>query len=219
VNPAVPGRTRVSVSPLVRVLLVASPALLSLAPRAARAEDAAGSPEGARAPQRLGVTVATTYLGSGAGSGAAVSSGLRLALGRHFALGADLGYGLLGTPSATQDRWWILPSVAWVIPAGDARIDVGAGLGLGAASGYASFGDYTRGPFSPAWAFQLVPAARVHLMAAMPLGRDVDVFARLEVAALVLSGTELGSRHGNANPDAADTTWFDLGAGVQFRWL
>ena len=86
------------------VLSVASPALLSLAPRAARAEDAAGSPEGARAPQRLGVTVATTYLGSGAGSGAAVSSGLRLALGRHFALGADLGYGLLGTPRAPSER-------------------------------------------------------------------------------------------------------------------
>jgi hypothetical protein len=98
-------------------------------------------------------------------------------------------------------------------------LDVGAGLGLGASSGYASFADYTRGPFSPTWAFQLVPAARAHIMAAVPLGRDVDVFVRAEAAALLLSGTQLGFRNGNANAGAADTTWFGIGAGVQFRVL
>jgi hypothetical protein len=187
-----------------------------------------------------------------AGCGVALSSGLRLALGAHAALSVDLGYGVLAGPSsptvslrprpsgdgptvslrprpsgdgptATQDRWWILPAVAWVLPAEVAgahvRWDIGAGLGLGASSGYASFGDYTRGPFSPAWAYQLVPAARAHVMAAMPIGRDVDAFVRVEAAALLVSGTRLGFRDGNPDPDPADTTWFDLGAGVQFRLL
>jgi hypothetical protein len=163
--------------------------------------------------------VATSYLGSAAGNGVAVSSGLRLALGTHAALSADLGYGVLSAPSSTQDRWWILPAIAWVIPSEKVRWDVGAGFGVGASSGYASFADYTRGPFSPAWAFQLVPTARVHLMGAMPVGSDVDLFVRVEAAALLLSGTQLGFRDGNTNAGPADTTWFDLGAGVQFRVL
>jgi hypothetical protein len=165
------------------------------------------------------VTAATSYLASGAGNGVAISTGLRLALGTHAALGADLGYGVLSAPSATQDRWWIIPTVAWVIPVERGRLDVGAGLGVGASSGYASFADYTGGPFSPAWAFQLVPAVRAHVMGATPLGRDVDLFVRVEAASLLLSGTGIGFRHGNANPGFADTTWFDLGAGVQFRLM
>jgi hypothetical protein len=210
---------KVSLSRL-RVVLFASPAvIISLATRVASGDNAVSEPERAAAPQKLGVSVATSYLGNAAACGVVLSSGVRLALGTHAALSADLGYGVLSAPSATQDRWWIMPAIAWVIPAENVRWDVGAGLGLGASSGYASFADYTRGPFSPTWAFQLVPAARVHVMAAMPVGRDVDVFVRVEAAALLLSGTQLGFRNGSANPGPADTTWFDMGAGVQFRLL
>jgi hypothetical protein len=219
-NPFLLARTPVEVSlSRLRVVLLASPAVILLVTGVASADSAASAPERATAPQKLGVSVATSYLGNAAGSGVAVSSGLRLALGTNAALSADLGYGVLSAPSATQDRWWIMPAIAWAIPAENVRFDIGAGLGLGASSGYASFADYTRGPFSPTWAFQLVPATRAHVMAAMPLGRDVDAFVRVEAAALLLSGTQLGFRNGNANPGLADTTWFETGAGVQFRLL
>jgi hypothetical protein len=195
------------------------PAWILLVTRLASGDTAPPAPERATEPQKLGVSVATSYLGSPAENGVALSSGLRLALGTRAALSADLGYGVLTAPSATQDRWWIMPAIAWVIPTENVRVDVGAGLGLGAASGYASFADYARGPFAPAWAFQLVPAARTHVMAAAPLGRDADVFVRIDAAALLLSGTQLGFRKGGSNIGPADTTWFDLGAGVQFRLL
>jgi hypothetical protein len=198
---------------------LASSAVISLVPRVAYGEGAAKAPERETAPQKLGVTAATSYLASGAGSGVAVSAGVRLAMGPHAALGADLGYGVLSAPSATEDRWWIIPTIAWVIPVERTRLDVGAGVGVGASSGYGSFAEYTSGPFSPVWAFQLVPAARAHVMAATPLGRDVDLFVRFEAASLLLSGKQLGFRHVSANPSASDTTWFDLGAGVQFRLL
>jgi hypothetical protein len=175
--------------------------------------------EGAAPPQKLGLTMATYALGSPAGCGAAVSPGLRFALGEHAALSLDLGYAVLSAPPTTQDRWWIMPAVAAVLRAELVRFDIGVGLGLGASSGYGSFTDYTRGPFAPRWAFQLVPTARVHLMAAAPLGRDLDVYLRAEAATLVLSGTDLGIRNGDANPSMADTTWLDVGAGVQVRLM
>jgi hypothetical protein len=211
---------------VLRALPGAASALILLVTRLASGDPAPPGPDADRPRQRLqkiGVSVATSYLGSPSENGVALSSGLRFALGTHAALSADLGYGVLSSPSATEDRWWIMPAIAWVIPADSVRVDVGAGLGLGAASGYASFADYARAPFSPTWAFQLVPAARAHVMAAMPLGRDADAFVRVEAAALLLSGTQLGFRSeggsGSVNVGPADTTWFDMGAGVQFRLL
>jgi hypothetical protein len=215
--PGVAGtRVKVSVRRL-RALLLVAPATIWLTERAAYSDGAA--PERETAQQRLGVSVATSYLASGAGSGVAVTSGLRLSLGTRAALGADLGYGVLSAPPGAQDRWWIMSSIAWVVPTDYARLDLGVGLGLGAASGYASFADYTSKPFSPDWAFQLVPAARAHVMWATPLGRDFDLFARIEIAALLLSGTQIGFRHGDPNPGPGDTMWFDIGAGVQFGLL
>jgi hypothetical protein len=213
-NPGRAERTRKDVS--LRVSFFAS-AAITLVVQPAYGDSATSLPN--REPQKLGVFADTSYLASAAGNGVAVSSGLRLALGAHAALGADLGYGVLAAPSAAQDRWWILPTLAWVIPTGPWRLDLGAGLGVGASSGYASLGAYTAGPFSPTWAFQLVPAARAHVMGATSVSRDIDLFVRLEAATLVLSGTPLGFRHGNTSPGSSDTTWFDVGAGLQFRVL
>jgi hypothetical protein len=216
-NPLGVARTRVEVSVRrFRALFLAAPVTLLLTARPAYGAGAA--PEQETVPQRLGVSAATSYLASGAGNGIAISSGLRLGLGTHAAVGADLGYGVLAGSAGTQDRWWIMSTIAWVVPTNYARLDLGVGLGLGAASGYPSFGDYTRAPFSPVWAFQLVPAVRAHLMWATPLGPDFDVFARIDVAGLLFAG-QIGFHHGDPNPATGDTTWLDVGAGVQFRLL
>jgi hypothetical protein len=212
------NRVKVSVRSF-RAILLAAPVAISLGQGTAYGDGAAPGADRETPPQKLGVSAATSYLASGAGSGVAVSSGLRLTLGAHAALGADLGYGVLSAPSATQDRWWIIPTIAWVVPTEYTHLDLGVGLGVGAASGYVSFADYAGRPFAPAWAFQLVPAARLHVMWSTPLRGDLDLFARIDVAALVLSGTQLGFRNGNPNPGPGDTTWFDIGAGVQFRLL
>jgi hypothetical protein len=218
-NRRVAARTGASVSVPLRAILLGAPVVLSFVTRSARADDAAALRDPDNTPQRLGVSAATAYLVSGAGSGVAVSSGLRLTLGTRAALGADLGYGVLTASSSTQDRWWAMPTIAWVSRVDNAHLDVGAGFGVGASSGYASLADYVGRPFSPVWAFQLVPAARGHVVVAAPFGHDCDIFARIEAATLLLSGSQLGFRHGNASPGPADTTWFDVAAGVQFRLL
>jgi hypothetical protein len=96
---------------------------------------------------------------------------------------------------------------------------MGAGIGLGAASGYTSGADYAAAPFSPVWAFQMVPAARLHAGLSTRLSRGLELFVRTDVAALVLSDNSLGSRVGNSSPALADTTWVDLLAGVRFGLL
>jgi hypothetical protein len=158
-------------------------------------------------------------MGSGAGNGAAVESGLRLALGHHVATSLDLGYGVLHGSGGTQDRWWIMPSLAGVLHARDVRFELGAGAGLGASSGYASDSAYAAGPFAPTWAFQLVPAARAHFTAAYPIAHDARAFARLEAATLILDGTSIGFRNGNANAPWRDTTWAGLSIGVDVGLL
>jgi hypothetical protein len=159
------------------------------------------------------------YLGALAGHGAVLASGLRFAVGEHLALGFDLGYGVLHDGSAAQDRWWLVPSAAWVAHAGRVRFDVGAGVGLGASSGYASFSDYAAAPFSPTWAFQLVPMARGSVLAATPLTKTTLGFVRLEVASLVLSGNSLGFRVGNPHAGLADTSWVSLALGAEIGVL
>lgn len=149
--------------------------------------------------------------------GAALSVGLRFSPVRYLALSFDLGYGVIGAQPTVQDRWWLMPAVAFVIPAGPVRIDVGAGLGLGAASGYATWSDYVAAPFTPVWAFQLVPAVRAHAMAALALRSKVDAFVRIDVASLLL-GAGIGFRVGNDQPAARDTIWYDLAVGVHF-WV
>jgi hypothetical protein len=159
------------------------------------------------------------YLASPGASGAALAAGVRLGVGRHLGLSFDLGYGVLGSSTTTQDRWWLMPSVAWVVPIGRVRFDVGAGVGLGASSGYTNLAAYIAQPFEPVWAYQLVPAARAHVMASVGVARGVDVFARLVVASLWLGAGPFGFRAGNEHPSLTDTTWGNLWVGVMWNAL
>ena len=105
--------------------------------------------------------------------------------------------------------------MAAVIPARFGRVhatfDIGAGLGLGTASGYGSASEYTSHPLTATWEFQLEPAVRAHAIAAFTVSRSLDVFARADAAALVLP-------HGsNAGP--SDSTWLLFSLGARFRVL
>jgi hypothetical protein len=170
-------------------------------------------------PQTLGLFAGAGYLGSPGLSGGVADLGLRYAPLSHLALSFDLGYGVIGGSASTQDRWWLMPAAALVVPVGPATLDVGAGLGLGATSGYSSGSAYVAAPFTPVWAFQLVPAVRGHAMVTLSLGARLDGFARLEVASLLLGGNSIGSRVDNPHPEAADTLWYDLVLGVHFHLL
>src|SRR5277367_1126985 len=150
---------------LVQRWLVAVALLAVLVPASARADEQTSAPrEADRA--RLQALVGTGYLGGPSPGGAAIVLGVRSRPATHLALAFDVGYSALAAPPGMQDRWWLIPSVALVLPlaagtgAGtDTQLELGAGIGLGAASGYTSGADYAAAPFSPVWAFQMVPAA------------------------------------------------------------
>jgi hypothetical protein len=172
----------------------------------------------------LGIFATVGYLGSPGASGGATNLGVRWGLNRHLALSADYGYGLIGAAGAVQDanhrvqdRWWIMPAVAWLIPTSRVQLDLGAGLGFATASGYPSLSSFGAAPFGPAWAFQLAPAVRAHAVAAVPLTRDVDLLARVDAGSLILGGNSIGIRSGNPNPGLMDTTWLLLSLGVRYR--
>jgi hypothetical protein len=165
----------------------------------------APAPEAAEA-HRFAFFAGATYLESAGTSGGALSAGVRLSLGSHLAASADLGYGLLGAPVGIDDRWWLIPSIAWVVPLGGASLDLGAGLGVGTVSGYASWSDYLAAPFTPVW-HTTSPATRLHLGVAVPFTRKVDLFARMEAASLLASGTA-----------AKDDVWGGFWVGFQ-TWL
>lgn len=170
-------------------------------------------------PTKLSLFTSAGYLASSGANGGALGTGIRYAIGRHFALGFDLGYGLLdvhnGTGTGAQDRWWFIPSMAVVIPARianrDATFDIGAGLGLGTASGYASWSAYASHPFTADWEFQLEPTVRAHAIAALAITPSLDVFVRADAAALVLP-------HGSSN-SMTDSTWLMFSLGTRFRLL
>ena len=170
-------------------------------------------------PARLELLGGVGFLGSPGSGGGAFTTGLRLGLGRHFAVGLDLGYGLVDAGATKEDRWWIIPTLAVVIPAGRVRFDLGAGLGLGASSGYHSWSDYAAGPFLPVWAFQLVPTLSAHARAAIALSPNVDLFGRVDGASLLLGGNGIGFRDGNRGAGLTDTTWVNLSLGFAFRLL
>ena len=157
----------------------------------------------------LGLLAAVGALGSPGATGGAFLAGLRLGVGRHFAASVDIGYGLLTAPPTIQDRWWVIPSAALVIPAGSVRFDLGAGAGVGTSSGYVSWADYDAKPFTPIWHFT-VPAVRAHVSASTAIARNLDVFVRADVASLLSAGSPGG---------AMDTTWFALWIGVEPRLL
>ena len=180
-------------------------------------------------PVREGVTKLSLFAGAGylttsGANGAAMTAGVRLALGNYFALGFDLGYGVLamqsgvsvgGVTTGMEDRWWLIPSMAGVIPVHFGKIaatlDIGVGLGLGTASGYQSASEYASHPFTADWEFQLVPAARGHAIAAFSVSRTLELFARADAAALVLP-------HG-VGTGVGDSTWLMFSLGTRFRAL
>lgn len=189
---------------------------------AGAAEPPAGSspaPPPRAVPDRLAFLVGAGYVGSPGLHGADVTFGLRYRPLAHLALSLDLGYGVEGGDSGVQDRWWIMPSVALVVPVGAATLDLGAGLGLGASSGYRSLPAYVAAPFDPIWAYQLVPTVRLHAMISLPVGRRVDLFLRVDAATLLLDGNSFGSRVGDPHPGLADTIWYGLAVGARFRLL
>jgi hypothetical protein len=195
--------------------LAAAPQAAVVAPVPSDETTAAAPASPPSRTRALDVWVAGGYLGGLAGHGAALASGLRLGLGEHVALGFDLGYGVLHGGASAEDRWWLVPSVAGVARAGRVRFDLGAGLGLGASSGYASFSAYAAAPFSPVWAFQLVPVARASVLAAMPLTQTTRGFLRIDVASLLLSGNSVGLRAGSPDVVLASTSWVCIALGAE----
>jgi hypothetical protein len=174
----------------------------------ARADETPG-PRALPPPHDLGLFAGLGALGSPGATGGAFLAGLRLGVGTHFAVSADLGYGLLTAPPTIQDRWWVIPSAALVVPAGPVRLDLGAGAGMGTSSGYLSWSAYDARPFTPIW-HATVPAVRAHVAGTFPLARHLDVFVRVDAATLLSAGSRGG---------AMDTTWFALWVGVEPRLL
>ena len=152
--------------------------------------------------------VGADYLAASGANGAALSAGLRAGVSKYFAASLDLGYGLLGASPGIEDRWWLIPSVALVVPAGRVSFDFGAGVGVGTVSGYSSWSDYVARPFGPDWHFT-VPAVRVHAIVALPLSPELALFARVEGASLL----------GVSEYYNADAFWFGLSLGLAVRLL
>jgi hypothetical protein len=198
---------------LARALRVALYVAMVATPTAARAADRPADVDSPAPPHpdepKLDLFAGAGYLGSPGADGGAFLAGVRLGLGRHFAASFDVGYGLLAAPGIEQDRWWVMPAAAWVLAVGPVRLDLGAGGGVGTSSGYVTWSDYVARPFTPAWHYT-VPAVRAHATAAVAIGRGVDVFARIDVASLMLVGEQSG---------ATDTTWVALWVGVEPRVL
>lgn len=174
------------------------------------------SASGRDEPAKLSLFTSAGYLASSGANGGALSTGVRYMVGSHFALGFDLGYGLLAAQQGTmQDRWWFIPSMAVVLPtriAGRrAAFDIGAGLGLGTASGYSSSSVYAAHPFTATWEFQLEPTVRAHAIASIAMTKTVDLFVRADAAALVLP-------HGS-NATVTDSTWLMFSLGTRFQLL
>jgi hypothetical protein len=193
-------------------------ALMTLLPASAFAAEEKPEPKEDHVKlTKLSLDTSAGWLTSGGGNGAALGAGARLAVGRHFALGLDLGYGLMATPNSTmQDRWWFVPTMAGVMPARiagrDFTFDVGAGLGLGTASGYSGgWAEYSSHPFSASWEFQLMPTVRAHAIASMKVSPTMDVFFRADAAALVLPR--------GSNASMTDSTWVLVSVGTRFDLL
>lgn len=168
-------------------------------------------------PLSLDATVDAGFLTSTDAHGAALGAGLRLGIGSCAALGVDLGYGVIVGSMDTQDRWWIMSSAAWVVPVGPVELELGGGLGLAATSGYRDLDHFVRDPFMPTWAYQLVPALRVHVGATTALDRNVDGFVRLEAGSVLLDHNDIGLRDAPGQPSLTDQIWLNLAVGTAFH--
>jgi hypothetical protein len=167
-------------------------------------------------PVTFSISAAASYIGSSGANGAALSPGIRWGIGRHLAVSLDLGYGSMGTSGGFQDRWWIIPAAALVIPTERLRFDLGFGAGVGTASGFASLHNYSQD--KTIWAVQLIPTLRLHGLVSMELTPKLDGFVGLAATLLLLDGNSLGVRTGTP-PSMLDTAWLGLWVGVRFRLL
>ena len=163
-------------------------------------------------PNPLHAFVGLGYQGSPGGDGANLIGGLRYGMGHHFALSFDAGYGVL---SSKQDRWWLMPAVALVIPMRAVRVDLGIGLGLGTSSCFSTWNDMAAD--QTLWASQGVPTVRAHAVAAFTITEKFELFARADVSSQLLEGNTLGWRTGDGPSRNADTMWINLSLGAQFR--
>ena len=193
---------------------------LAFIPTTAHAESS--DAEITRAPSSrstsLGVYSGLGYLGVNDVNGAAFLVGSRLAVSRHFAFSFDFGWGAqkVVDSAAVQDRWWLMPSAAFVIPVGAARIDLGVGLGVATTSGYDSSSTFFAAPFDPKWAFQLNPAGRLQAAVMLPVSEHVDLYVRPETGMLFGNGA-VGLHKGNEDPPLRDVSWAALFIGAHYR--
>jgi hypothetical protein len=178
-------------------------ALLLFHPSTAAAAPTDGCPE---STGHLGIEVGADGVVSGSGAGAVGALGFRFLARPQLAATLDIGFGLEGTGPSAEDRWWTIPSLAWVVPIGPATLDVGGGLGIGTVSGYGSASAFFSAPFAPHWHFT-TPTARAYLTLSLPVSARLDLFARAEVGSLLTSAS------------SADATWEGLALGVRFRVL
>jgi len=168
----------------------------------------------AAADHRLEVFAGLGYLSSIGSNGGAISAGVRYGFAQNFAVAFDLGYGVMRSTPGVEDRWWLMPALELSVPSGRFRYDLGAGVGLGASSGYSGGAAYLKGPFDPDWAYQLTPAARAYVRATYELGPAWKLFARLDASTLLLGGNSIGSRVGNPSPTQSQQQWVLLWIGA-----
>ncbi len=163
-------------------------------------------------PNHLHAFVGGGYLTTPGGQGAAVVGGMRYSIGRHFAVSLAASYGSL---NSIQDRWWVMPTIAWVIPAGAFRFDFGAGVGSSTATAFASWSDYSRD--QPMWVNEAVPSFRLNAIVAAPISPGFELFARADATMQLLEQTSLGWRRGEAPTRNTGTMFLNLSVGCQFR--
>jgi|GEM_PF-2389264 len=180
--------------------------------------EALSSPTPARAAH-FEIAGGLAALGGTDTGGVALTLGGRLLLGSFSVLRLDVGYGLVGNDHEVQDRWWILPGYALLIPIDTMRLEIGASLGFATSSGYPDLAAFGDAPFNPRWALQLVGAARGHVALWFDLDESNAAFIELAVGTLHLEGNDAGVRHGIDNATAAETVWWTLTVGTTFDVL
>jgi hypothetical protein len=158
------------------------------------------------APKRhLAWTLGAAEIGSAGENGAAFTVGILFRPIRFLQTSVEFGYGLLDGARGPEDRWWVMPTLALVIPAGRMSFDLGGGVGSGTVSGYQTWPSYFAHPFDPCWHIT-EPAVRGHLGFSVPLTGSIDLWGRADVGTIV------------APAPASDTQWHGLTIGVQ-GWL
>lgn len=157
-----------------------------------------------------------SLLGAPGELGLAFVLGTRLSLGRYTALRFDIGYGVMGGSRSLEDRWWLIPSFAAVVPFDQVRVEMGVGVGFATTSGYTSFEAFVREPFDDDWAYQLIPAVRGHAALWLELGHDADFYVQIDAGVLVTEGNDIGLRVGD--PNMAQRVWTTLTVGSSV-WL